>query len=295
MHTDLQQQHYLRSRQDSTRASHAHIREPHALLLHILEREPQIGRVLGLMPERKGLHEATQPDGDKPSRLLMLLNRLQPGEQVVPVGRLLALGEHGQPLLRQWVTLAQGVDDSPALLRFIHDYLTTLLPGLLGLYLLYGITVPTHRLNSFMVISTDGRPRRSILCNTADIRIHGPTLDGQGLGLSLPPLSLHTCNDAKQVRGQFMLTTFMHHLGELILLCTRHWPVHEYALWRELARQVDSGFEHWRERVEPQRWARERQALLEQDWPTQARLPTQSLDRSNDVAGRQNNPLKIRR
>lgn len=298
MHTDLQQQQHLLSGRDNTptsKASRAHPTcELRALLLHILEREPRIARVLGLMPERLGLYDATQPD-DEQSRLLIMLNSLQPGEQAVPMGRLLALSEHGQPLLRQWVALDQGVDDSPALLRFIHDYLVTVLPGLLGLYLLYGVTVQTHRQNSFLVISPHGRPSRLILRNITGIRLHGPTLHGQGLGLRSPPLSTHLSDDAARVRGQFLHTTFMCHFGELIQLCTRHWPVHEYALWRELARHVDNGFEHWREQVEPQRWTQERQAMLEQDWPSQPRQPIQWRDRSRELVDRQNNPLKMRR
>jgi len=32
----------------------------------------------------------------------------------VPVGRLFAVDQHGQPLLRQWVRLSQGKDDEDA-------------------------------------------------------------------------------------------------------------------------------------------------------------------------------------
>lgn len=233
--------------------------EPSALLLHLLEREPQLGRVLGIAA--------------------------QPGEQAVPVDSLFTLDQHGQPLLRHWVALAQGADDGPALLRFVHDYLAIVVPGLLGLYLLYGVALQPHRPNSLMAINADGQPVRLLLRGFAGIRLHLPTPRWQGVALQSPPCS----DNADLVRDTFIHSSLMYHLGELILLCARHWHVHEYALWRELARHVGDGFERLRERVEPQRWNLERQALLERDWPTP------SSGNPTEIVGRQNNPLKMRR
>ncbi|SEN38086.1 Ferric iron reductase FhuF-like transporter [Pseudomonas sp. ok272] len=258
MHTDLhQQQHPPCQRNDAP--THLdpkrHPFEPAALLLHLLEREPQLGRVLGIAA--------------------------QPGELAVPVDSLFALDPHGQPRLRQWVALAQGVDDAPALLRFIHDYLAIVVPGLLGMYLLYGVAFQPHRQHSLMAINADGQPGRLLLQGFAGIHIHHSTLRWQGVA---PPFPAPRSDPAERVRDTFIHTTLMCHLGELVWLCARHWPVHEYALWRELARHLDDCFEHLRERVEPQRWRLERQALLERDWPTQ----------SPGIC-RQHNPLKMRR
>ncbi|PAM31955.1 hypothetical protein CEJ63_27980, partial [Acinetobacter baumannii] len=69
-----------------------------------------------------------QPANDEHSRHLAVLYRdapqslLQPGEMAVPVGSLFAIDQHGQPLLRQWVRLSQGKDDTAALLAFFRDY-----------------------------------------------------------------------------------------------------------------------------------------------------------------------------
>ncbi len=268
------------------------------LLLRMLDQEPQIRAVLNIVPERIGVHYAPQPPDDERSRHLAVLYRdnpssvLQPGEMAVPVGSLFALDEHGQPLLRQWVRLAQGDDSRPELLRFYRDYLSITVPGLLGLYLLYGVAFEAHQQNSFMVMSPEGQLSRLMVRDFGDIRIHRQTLHRQGLDLQLHDPKMTLYDDAGFVRDKLLHTAFMCHLGELTLLCARHWKVPEDTLWNELASHVSDCFENLRERVEPQRWALERLALLEQDWPAKSFLRMRLLDSALDIVGRLNNPLR---
>ncbi|MCU1748330.1 IucA/IucC family protein [Pseudomonas sp. 6D_7.1_Bac1] len=268
------------------------------LVLRMLEREPQIRAVLNIVPERIGVHYAPQPADDERSRHLAVLYRdnpsslLQPGEMAVPVGSLFALDEHGQPLLRQWVRLAQGGDSRPDLLRFFRDYLSIAVPGLLGLYLLYGVAFEAHQQNSFMVMSAEGQLSRLMVRDFGDIRIHRQTLHRQGLDLQLHDPQMTLYDDADFVRDKLLHTTFMCHLGELTLLCARHWKVPEDTLWNELASHVSDCFDNLRERVEPQRWANERSALLEQDWPAKSFVRMRLLDSALDIVGRLNNPLR---
>ncbi|APC17944.1 siderophore synthetase [Pseudomonas frederiksbergensis] len=270
-----------------------------SLVLRILKQEPQVRAVLNIVPERIGVHYAPQPPDDQRSRHLAVLYRddpssvLQPGEMAVPVGSLFALDEHGQPLLRQWVRLAQGGDSRPELLRFFRDYLSIAVPGLLGIYLIYGVAFEAHQQNSFMIMSTEGQLSRLMVRDFGDIRIHRQTLHRQGLDLQLHDPQMTLYDDADFVRDKLLHTTFMCHLGELVLLCARHWKMPEEALWNELAIQVSDCFDNLRERVEPQRWAIERLALLEQDWPAKSFLRMRLLDSTLDIVGRLNNPLRL--
>lgn len=269
-----------------------------ALLLNMLGQEPEISKRLNIVPERIGVHYSPQPSDDQHSRHLAVLFRdnpaslLQPGEMAVPVGSLFSLDEYGHPLLRQWVALAEGADDPQAMLRFFQDYLSIAVPSLLGLYLLYGVALEAHQQNSFMVMDAAGRLSRLLIRDFGDIRIHRHTLHRQGLDLQLHDPQMTVYDDAGFVRDKLLHTTFMCHLGELILLCSRHWGQPEGPLWDLLAAHIHTCFDALRDRVDPQRWLTERAALLEEDWPAKSFMRMRLLDSAVDIVGRLNNPLR---
>jgi len=268
------------------------------LFLHILDLEPDIRRKLNIVPERIGVHYSPRPADDERSRHLAVVYRdnphalIQDGELAVPVGSLFAVNEFEQPLLRDWVQLAQGSDDREAMLAFFNDYLSIAVPGLLGMYLLYGIAFEAHQQNSFMVMGADGQLNRLLLRDFGDVRIHRQTLHAKGLDLLLHDPKMTLYDDPGFVRDKLLHTTFMCHLGELALLCSRHWNVPERLLWERMATHVTHFFDTVREHVEPQRWETERLALLEQDWPAKSFMRMRLLDCHTDVVGRLNNPLR---
>ena len=267
------------------------------LLLNILDREPELKRHVSIVPERIGIHYAPQPADDERARHLAALYRdnplslLLPGELAIPVGSLFADDAHDHPLLRQWVRLAQGRDDAAAMRAFFAEYLAIAVPGLLGMYLLYGIAFEAHQQNSFMVMSPQGRPDRLLLRDFGDIRIDRGTLHARGLDIQLHDPKMTLYDDIGFVRDKLLHTTFMCHLGELTLLCARHWDVPQHHLWSELATQVSQCFDALRERIDPQRWATERQALLEHDWPAKSFMRMRLQDSHYDIVGRLSNPL----
>ncbi|WP_300657173.1 IucA/IucC family siderophore biosynthesis protein [Pseudomonas sp.] len=267
------------------------------LLLQILGQETELARHLSVIPERVGLHFCPTPADDERARQLAVLYRdnplslTGPGELAVPVGSLFAADGRGQPLLRQWVRLAQGSDDSRAMQAFFRDYLAVAVPGLLGIYLLYGVAFEAHQQNSFMLMDRTGQPRRLLLRDFGDIRIHRPSLHGQGFDLDLHDPKLTLFDDAEIVRDKLLHTSFMCHLGELALLGARHWQVPERLLWEALANQVEHCFATLRGRVDEPRWQTERQALLEQDWPAKSFMRMRLEDSQTDIVGRLRNPL----
>ena len=268
------------------------------LLLQILAKEPQIQSLLSIVPERIGVHFVAQPADDERSRHAAVLYRdilqglLQPGEMAVPVGSLFAMDEQQQPLLRQWVRLAHGRDDSEAMLRFFCDYLSIVIPGLLGVYLVYGVAFEAHQQNSFMVMAADGQLSRLLVRDFGDIRIDRQTLHDQGFDIELYDPKMTLYDQSGHVRDKLLHTTFMCHLGELALLCARHWQVPQVVLWGHFSAQVGQCFDALRERVVPRRWAAERQALLEHDWPAKSFMRMRLLDSHADIVGRLSNPLR---
>ncbi|MBY8953055.1 siderophore synthetase [Pseudomonas carnis] len=267
------------------------------LLLSILEREPAIQKCLNIVPERIGVHFQPQPANDEHSRHLAVLYRdnpqsqLQPDEMAVPVGSLFAIDHHGQPLLRQWVRLSQGKDDAAAMLAFFHDYAAISVPALLGMYLRYGIAFEAHQQNSFMVMAADGQLSRLLLRDFGDIRIDRKTLHAHGLDIELHDPKMTLYDDAGFVRDKLLHTVFMCHLGELILLVARHFDIPQALLWNELSAQVSQCFDDLRSQVDPQRWATEREALLEQAWPAKSFMRMRLLESHADIVGRLPNPL----
>ncbi|SDT90491.1 MULTISPECIES: IucA/IucC family siderophore biosynthesis protein [Pseudomonas] len=269
------------------------------LMQTILAREPEVQKILGIVPERIGVHFKPQPADDERSRHLAVLyrdnplNQLQPGEIAVPVGSLFAVDQHGQPLLRQWVHLAQGKDDSGAMQAFFRDYVAIAVPGLLNMYLRYGVAFEAHQQNSFMIMAADGQLSRLLLRDFGDIRIDRKTLHAQGLDIELHDPKMTLYDDAGFVRDKLLHTVFMCHLGELVLLGAREFDVPQALLWGELASQVSQCFDDLRGQVEPQRWATERQALLEQDWPAKSFMRMRLLESHADIVGRLCNPLSV--
>lgn len=268
------------------------------LLLQILDQEPRIQRLLNIVPECIGVHYAPQPVDDERSRHAAVLYRdnpltlLQPGELAVPVGSLFAVNEFDQPLLRDWIRLAQGCEDNEAMLAFFDDYLSIAVPSLLGIYLMYGVAFEAHQQNSFMVMGADGQLNRLLLRDFGDVRIYRKTLHAQGLDIELHDPKMTLFDDPGFVRDKLLHTTFMCHLGELALLCARHWNVPENWLWERLATHVAKCFDTLRDHVEPQRWQTEREALLEQDWPAKSFMRMRLLDSHIDIVGRLSNPLR---
>ena len=160
------------------------------------------------------MHYAPQPADDERSRHAAVLYRdnpltlLQEGELAVPVGSLFAVNEFEQPLLRDWVQLAQGREDSEAMLAFFDDYLSIAVPSLLGIYLMYGVAFEAHQQNSFMVMAADGQLNRLLLRDFGDVRIDRKTLHAKGLDIQLHDPEMTLYDDSGFVRDKLLHTTF---------------------------------------------------------------------------------------
>ncbi|WP_256600485.1 MULTISPECIES: IucA/IucC family protein [unclassified Pseudomonas] len=268
-----------------------------ALLMKILKSEPGLQKKLTIVAEHTGLHFRAPGVSDDRARHLSALYRanlsdsLEPGEIAIPVGSLFAMDHEHQPLLRHWVSLSEGTDTTQAVLQFLDCYLYAALPGILGMYVLYGVAFEAHQQNSLMIMGADGHPSRLLLRDFGDIRIDKTTLHQRGFDLQLEDSEMTLYDDASIVRDKLLHAAFMCHFGELLLLIAQHWAVAESDLWEVLSAHVNCCFDDLRERAEPQRWQTERAALLIHDWPAKSLLRMRLVDSRTDITGRLKNPL----
>ncbi|WP_341959330.1 IucA/IucC family protein [Pseudomonas sp. RC10] len=272
-----------------------------ALLMRILNAEPEVQKTLIVVPECIGLHFKSHRPSDDRERHLSVLYRtnpndlLNPGEIAVPVGSLFAPDHRDEPLLRQWILLSEGNDSPQAASDFLDRYLYAALPGLMAMYLLYGFAFEAHQQNSFMVMDVNGQPSRLLLRDFGDIRIDRKTLNQRGFDLLLKDPAMTLYEDTGFVRDKLLHTAFMCHFGELILLISRHWELTESDLWEALSAHVNCCFDDLKERTEPGRWHAEREALLVNDWPAKSFLRMRLRDSPIDIVRRLKNPLNHER
>ena len=267
------------------------------LLERILAAEDGFGGTLDIVGERTGVHYR-DPDGDdNRSRHLAILYRDNPMAKrsaalfPVPAGALFAESPlDGRALVTELVAAAYG-DHADGALAFFRCYADTVLRAVLGAYLLYGIGFEAHQQNSFIMVDNEGRPAQLLVRDFGDLRVHGPTLERAGLALDVFRAD-HTVFDTDEpVRDKLLHAVMLCHLSELGLLLARSYRHSEAAFWGVLRGALDAAFERLRARSCPQRWARERDAVLEARWPAKAFLRMRLSDTSDDVHGDMANPL----
>jgi siderophore synthetase component len=209
----------------------------------------------------------------------------------VPAGALFADSPiDGRPLVTELVALSFG-DDADGALQFYARYADAVLGAALGAYLLYGIAFEAHQQNSFILVDEHCRPVRLLVRDFGDVRVHGPSLRAAGQSLDVFREGQTVFEADAPVRDKLLHATMLCHLSELGLLLARSYRHAEAAFWDTLRAAAIAAFERLRERTEPQRWTRERQAVLEADWPAKALLKMRLSASSDDVHGTMPNPL----
>ncbi|HZW11827.1 MAG TPA: IucA/IucC family protein [Noviherbaspirillum sp.] len=271
------------------------------LLTTIVAREHGFGGVLDIVEEAVGVHYIDPDNNDDRARHLAVLFRVNPmtkrTEELfpVPVGCLFAdspLG--GRPLVSDLVARSFG-DHADGALQFFRKYADTVVSATLGAYLLYGIAFEAHQQNSFIMVDNSLAPVRLLVRDFGDLRVHAPTLQHAGHAL-VPYREGHTVFESNEpVRDKLLHAVLLCHLSELALLLARTYALSEDRLWKILRQEIENTFDRLQTRTESQRWAAERYALLEADWPAKSFLRMRLSDTSDDVHGHMANPLRTAR
>ncbi len=267
------------------------------LLTRIVADESGFGGTLDIVGEEIGLHYLDPQGDDDRARHLSVLFRCNPMSKrsaalfPVPAGALFADSPvDGRALVTELVALSYG-DHADGALQFYARYADTVLSAVLGAYLLYGIAFEAHQQNSFIMIDRDYRPAQLLVRDFGDLRVHGPSLKNAGLALEVFRKG-HTVFDTDEpVRDKLLHAVMLCHLSELGMLLARSYRRPEAGFWDVLRDCAIAAFERLRARTAPQRWAAERHAVLEADWPAKAFLKMRLSDTSDDVHGEMPNPL----
>lgn len=268
-----------------------------ALLRQIVAEEGGFGGALDVVGEAVGVHFIDPHGDDDRSRHLSVLYRDNPMTKrsaalfPVPAGCLFADSPiDGRAMVTELVALSYG-DHAAGALQFYQRYADTVQAAVLGPYLLYGIAFEAHQQNSFIMVGRDYRPAQLLVRDFGDLRVHGPTLARSGKTLDVFRAGHTVFDDEAPARDKLLHAVMLCHLSELGLLLARSYRHDESSFWNVLRTATVNAFERLRERAEPQRWAAERRALLESDWPAKAFLRMRLSDTSDDVHGHMPNPL----
>lgn len=267
------------------------------LLNTILTGEEGFGGTLAILSEDVGLHYLDPKGDDDRARHLAVLFRANPMSKrtadifPMPVGAMFASSPlSGRPLVTDMLALSYG-DHSKGAIRFFERYAATVLAATLGPFLLYGIAFEAHQQNSFIMLNGQYEPVQLLARDFGDLRIHAPTLQRAGLQLIPYRAGFTLFEDAEPVRDKFLHATMLCHLAETGLLLARSYNESETHFWNVLRHETIKIFNRLRARTDPERWAEERKAILEDEWPAKSFLRMRLTDTSNDVHGSMTNPL----
>lgn len=268
------------------------------LLKAILADEGNFGGTLDIVEENVGLHFIDPQNDDDRARHLAVLYRSNPMAKrtaslfPVPVGALFADSPFsGRVLATELVALGYG-DHTQGAVAFFEHYAQTVLTAVLSAYLLYGIAFEAHQQNSFIMLNERYEPVQLLARDFGDLRVHLPTLQRAGRELQAHRAGHSTFADNEPVRDKLLHAVLLCHVSELALLLAHCYNHPEAYFWDALRRQMELAFDRLQARTDPQRWAEERRALLEDDWPAKSFLRMRLNDTSDDVHGSMPNPLK---
>ncbi|APO71286.1 IucA/IucC family siderophore biosynthesis protein (plasmid) [Rhizobium gallicum] len=255
-----------------------------ALISDILSKEEDLKNELEIFTEELGaiLHHPDTGD-EHPGRFLSVVYRstgaLARGDGMLPVtvaALLTASPLDGNPLICELIA-RNGNESEAAVAAFFRAYARTVVRPALAMYLLYGIAFEAHQQNSTILFDDYGQPRKLLIRDFGDGRSFAPLFKERGYALK--PFSrkgiLPTTfdDDISLVRSFVIDACFVCHLHEIALCLTEHYKLSGDLLWCILREETEEAFQTLRPRMLSDAfWLAEREAFLEQSWPTRSVL-----------------------
>lgn len=254
-----------------------------AVISAILDAENGFDNRLAIFPEEVGLHyrHAIRQD-DAPGRHLSVVYRstrtafsLPDGSLPVTVATLFTgLPGTGRPFITALIEGDGPRASQAAVEDFFRDYARAVTRPVVAIYLLYGIALEAHQQNTTVVFDAGNRPTRLLIRDFGDGRTFAPWLNERGYALEpyLYPGILPTVfsEDVEPVRMFVLDAAFVSHLHEVALVLSNEYGFQGTRLWQILREETEAAFDMVMERVELGRWEREREAFLEEPWPTRS-------------------------
>ncbi|VVC75755.1 Aerobactin synthase [Aquicella siphonis] len=239
------------------------------ILRQILDQEKHFGGRLKLAYESYSMHvHFANPEIEKHLGIIYRdnpVNLLDKNETPIVVAALFEESPlHRVPLFIEMIHMGAGNSLNDAIAYF-SEYCRIVIQAYLDLFLVYGIALEGHQQNTIAVFRHH-HPVRMIARDLGGLRIHAPTLYEQGYILEAHPQSATITQDRQEVTNKFLHTVIQYHLGEIILLLAQEYRAPESVFWKLVKSILHARFHEIREKVNPQRWQEEYQAVMEDDW-----------------------------
>lgn len=251
----------------SNRSCHMGPRVSH-FLDTIAEKHPEIGCKLRVMREAPGLHYAGDKyREEKYGKYFSVLFRQNPSEKLidnevaVPVATLMADTPNSDSLFAE---IAQS--NKLSIASVLETYLDVLLTPVLQVYLRFGISLEAHQQNSMMIFNDKGQPKSLLLRDFGAFRAHQDTFISSGEKLEFHQDKSVLSNDKQDVRNKLLHAVFICHLSELINHLVVRGYIDEAQAWKMAYQRIATIFAQTKHISQPQWWAQEYQALLNEPW-----------------------------
>ncbi|WP_330215224.1 IucA/IucC family protein [Pseudomonas sp. AM8] len=264
------------------------------VITQILEAENGFDQQLEIFPEEIGVryrHAITQDD--VPGKHLSVVFRasrqaFERSDERLPItvaSLFTRLPGSGRPLFTDLIERDGVRADAASVEQWFRHYAKVVTHPVVAIYLLYGIGLEAHQQNTMVLFSPDGVPRSLLIRDFGDGRTYAPLLEERGYTLQphVQPGILPTVfsGDIEPVRMFVLDAAFLTHLHEMALWLTKEYGMDNTRLWAILREETENAFAAVRERVSPQVWEVERQAFVEDPWPTRSLLRMHLMQYSN--------------
>ena len=278
---------WLTSEQRSLQAKSIHMGPRISSVIRaILADERHFGGTLEIFEEELAYHyRHAEQRQDAPGRHLSVVFRdaVRPferrdGRLPVPVAALFAAAPlTGRPLVTELVERDGRLPTPASVAAYFRRHARAIVRPVIAIYLLYGIGLEAHQQNASLLVDADGAPQGLLMRDFGDGRTYAPLLEARGHALQpyVHPGILPTVfrDDIGPVRSFVIDACFVCHLHELALLLSTEYALPDARLWQVLREETLAAFDAVAPRIDDKAlWAAEREAFVEQAWPTRSVL-----------------------
>lgn len=263
------------------------------VITKILAAENGFDQRLEIFPEEIGVrYRNAITQDDAPGRHLSVVYRasraaFERSDDCLPitVASLFTRLPGGRPLFTDLIERDGVRADAQGVEAWFRQYASVVTRPVVAIYLMYGIGLEAHQQNTMVLFAPDGKARSLLIRDFGDGRTYAPLLEERGYTLQphVQPGILPTVfvEDIEPVRMFVLDAAFLTHLHEVALWLTREYGLDDTRLWRVLREETEAAFEAVRERVAAPLWEAERQAFIQDPWPTRSLLRMHLLQYSN--------------
>ena len=237
------------------------------VLENIFKKENNFNGLLFMLDELCGLHIKTGEDSEK--QLGALYRRsaddiIQDGEEAMVVASLFSYKQGAKRPLLIDIMMNNGINAEEHVIAYFYEYAEKVITPLVTLSLCYGMTLEAHQQNT-LVVMKNGHPSYFIARDFEGVNIYYQKAKAF-FDIDLNDISYFVSKDFSNCRCWLLHTAYQCHLGEMILLLKKHFNLSEGLLWHCVAEITAKVMKSIKERIAPEFWNKQFQAILSKQW-----------------------------